>query len=762
MNPPAWLPKNPITLITGATGFIGRSLTEKLAAMDFPVHALCLRQGTHPHFTCGNITPHYGDLCDPEFMDNLMRRLTPQLIINCAAYGVIPNQEDPIRMQAVNAGGPLNLLNGIGAGTPARLIHLGSWFEKIPVENLSDTRIRNYSRAKALATRTIRQWPLADNQDAVIIRPFTVFGPGEADSRFFPTVMRALKSGQPAVLGDPDQACDFIYIDDLIEGLIATIRSEACSGKIIEIGSGHSQSLRTVAETIAARMNRTLIAQWRKNSRSALPEMAADRQMVKKLTGWQPKLTLEEAIDRYIHAKIPSSTKSLSKAAPPTAQKQEILHQTKSYFKSAFAQKPFKPFEDRVPYAGRVFDEQELINLVDSALDFWLTLGPYGHQLESCFKEFFGAKRALLVNSGSSANLLAVATICSPQVKRRARPGDEVITPAVTFPTTLAPILQYGLIPVFIDTEPGAYSMRTDLLEEALSPRTRAIFVPHTLGNPWDLMQLRKFADKHGLWLIEDSCDALGSRFSGRLAGSYGDLATLSFYPAHHMTMGEGGALIVNRSELMKPALSLRDWGRDCWCAPGEDNTCGRRFEWQLGQLPKGYDHKYIYSHLGYNLKPTDMQAAIGVAQFEKLDDFTRARQDNFNRIFEALEKAQLPFTLPKWHTEAEPSWFGFPLTAESSSMRRQLNQWLFDAKIETRQIFAGNILKQPALQGQSYRVVGDLTESDRIMNGGLFFGVYPGLKREMVDFIIERLLNFKPSIPARSSKRRNLRKIKV
>lgn len=428
---------------------------------------------------------------------------------------------------------------------------------------------------------------------------------------------------------------------------------------------------------------------------------------------------------------------------PAGASKAAILEQVRGYAAVAHAPKPFVPFQSKVPYAGRVFDAAELVNLVDAALDFWLTLGPWGERLERQLKGFFGARDAVLVNSGSSANLVVTSALCSPQLEGHLQPGDEVITPAVTFPTTIAPAIQHQLVPVFVDCEPGTYNIDVSRIADAISPRTKAMIIPHTLGNPCDLDGLTQLCERHQVWLVEDCCDALGSRFDGKLVGTFGALATLSCYPAHHMTMGEGGAVIVNRQRFLKIVRSVRDWGRDCWCATGVSNTCGKRFGWQLGSLPEGYDHKYIYSHLGYNLKPTDLQAAVGLAQFEKLGRFEEQRRRNFGRLRDGLAPFEEFLILPRAHPKAAPSWFGFPITVTGGLRRADLVRWLEEAKIETRMIFAGNIVRQPAFQGAPHRIVGDLRESDRVMTDAFFIGVYPGLTDEMIDFVLARFHAF-------------------
>jgi CDP-6-deoxy-D-xylo-4-hexulose-3-dehydrase len=413
------------------------------------------------------------------------------------------------------------------------------------------------------------------------------------------------------------------------------------------------------------------------------------------------------------------------------------------YYREAFPEREFVPGETAIPFAGRVFDQAELNLLVDSSLDFWLTTGRFAKEFERRFAAFHGLRCASLVNSGSSANLAALSCLTSPKLAdRRLRPGDEVITVAAGFPTTVNPVFQNGLRPVFIDVDIPTYNLDPALLEGALSSRTRAVMAAHTLGNPFDLAAVTAFCRKHGLWLIEDSCDALGSRYDERLAGTFGDLATFSFYPAHHMTMGEGGAVLTNQPLLKTLAESFRDWGRDCWCDPGQDGTCGKRFGWQLGQLPCGYDHKYTYSHIGYNLKLTDMQAAVGVAQLDKLPGFIEARRRNFARLHEGLKDLREFLILPAATPRSEPSWFGFPLAVrpESGLTRDEVVRSLEARKIATRLLFGGNLTKQPAYQGQDFRVAGDLHRTDFVMNHVFWVGVYPGLTEAHLDYITRSL----------------------
>ena len=419
----------------------------------------------------------------------------------------------------------------------------------------------------------------------------------------------------------------------------------------------------------------------------------------------------------------------------------QILDLVGEYHDAAFGPREFQPGETDIPFAGRVFDEREVVNLVDSSLEFWLTTGPWAEKFEKRFARIFGLRHALLVNSGSSANLVALSALTSTKLAdRRLRPGDEVITVATGFPTTVNPIIQNGLVPVFVDVTVPTYNIDVSMLDAALSERTRAIMVAHTLGNPFDLDAVKAFAEKHDLWLIEDCCDALGSTYRGQQVGSFGDLASVSFYPAHHITMGEGGCVLTNKGRLKVLVESFRDWGRDCWCDPGKENTCGKRFDHQLGDLPRGYDHKYIYSDVGYNLKLTDMQAAVGLAQLDKLDSFTAARRANFARLYEGLSDLQEWLILPEATANSDPSWFGFPVALREGCPvdRDTILRFMHERKVATRLLFAGNLVRQPAYLQVEHRRVGDLPVADFVMDQVFWVGVYPGLSEAQVDYMIE------------------------
>jgi len=419
--------------------------------------------------------------------------------------------------------------------------------------------------------------------------------------------------------------------------------------------------------------------------------------------------------------------------------KKEIFAKVKEFYKAKHQNKKFIPGESKINYAGRIFNEKEIINLVDSSLDFWLTTGRYAEQFEKKFAKFLNVKYCLLTNSGSSANLLAISTLTSSKLgARKLKAGDEIITIACGFPTTLNPIIQNNLVPVFVDIDLGTYNIQTEKIEKAISKKTKAIFIAHTLGNPFDIDKILKIAEKHKLWVIEDNCDALGSKYKDKYTGTFGDISTVSFYPAHHITMGEGGAVLTNNFLLKKIVASFRDWGRDCWCEPGCDDTCKNRFSWQLGKLPMGYDHKYIYSHIGYNLKVTDMQASVGVAQIDKLPSFIKSRIENFNAIYKFLEKYEKYFVLPISLKNSQPSWFGFPILIKKNPYftRNDIVNYLEKNKIATRMLFGGNLLRQPAYENIKYRLVGDLKNTDTVMNDLFWIGVYPGIKKDQLKYI--------------------------
>ena len=616
----------------------------------------------------------------------------------------------------------------------------GPYAEEAPARPISA-----YGRAKWEAEEAIRR----SGVQHLILRTTAVFGWDRRSKNFAMQLWERLQAQQPMRVPD-DQWCNPTLADYLAEITLRLIEGQA-RGVFNVVGKE-----RLTRADFAAALARALALDA--SLIQPVPTAALGQQAARPLQGGlttakleaalgTPAIDLAESLKRFrrqwrldTHVQVPVSTGGGSDAE---RLRRRILDDARHYAALAHAPRPFVPFKTRVQYAGRVVGAEEVMKLVESALDCWLTLGPFGDQFEQQMKRFFGASDFVLVNSGSTANLTAVMALMSGQVERPLIAGDEVITPAVTFPTTLAPLVHGGLVPVLVDCDMGTYNINPDLLEQAISPATRALMVPHTLGNPCDLDRLVETARRHQLYLVEDACDALGSTFNGRLVGTFGDLATLSFFPAHHITMGEGGGVIVNRPRLSRIVRSVRDWGRDCWCAPGESNTCGTRFGWQLGGLPKGYDHKFTYSNLGYNFKPTDMQAAIGVAQAARLPDFIAKRRANFRRLYEGLQPYQEQLLLPRWDPRADPAWFGFPITVQGELDRASLVQWLERANIETRQIFAGNILKQPAYRNIRARVAGTLEQTDRVMRDTFFIGVYPGLTEEMLAFVLEQFRAF-------------------
>ncbi len=728
--------------VIGGSGLIGGALVRALEQSGHEVVATGLSHSRGSSFVL--------DVRDEERVRSCVEDIRPDLVFLAVnnSGGVDFCEDHPEEAQALHVRGTQHVAKAV-ADRAGLLVYYstdyvfdgkaGPYAEEDRPHPLSV-----YGRAKVEAERIVQE--LARHH--LIIRTTAVFGWDRTSRNVAMQVWERLQSGGSMAVPE-DQWCTPTLADYLAESSIRLVQMGA-HGVIHAVGKdrmSRAQLAKALAHAMGLDPGHIHPVPTPELGQRALRPLQGGlvTGKLEGVLGTQP-LDLAESLKRFRRQwRADTHTTYAPKAVSDEAQrlKHEILEKVRRYHDLVHRPQQFVPYKTRIQYAGRVYGEEELVNLTDSALDFWLTLGPYGELFEQKMKRLLGVRDFVLVNAGSTANLTAVLALMSGQLDDPLRPGDEVITPAVTFPTTLAPLVHGGLIPVFVDCEIGTYNINPHLIQDALSSKTRAIMIPHTLGNPCDMDIVCDIAKRHRLYLIEDSCDALGARFQGRLVGTFGDLATLSFYPAHQITLGEGGGVIVNRPALARIVRSVRDWGRDCWCAPGESNTCGKRFGWQLGGLPRGYDHKFTYSNIGYNFKPTDMQAAVGVAQVDRVADFVERRLHNFMRLYRGLRDYQDHLILPTLDPRSNPSWFAFPITVKDGVSRRELVQWLEDANIETREIFAGNILKQPAYMHVAHRVYGSLEHTDRVMRDTFFIGVYPGLTDAMLDFVLEAFTRF-------------------
>lgn len=735
----------------GASGQVGRALLRVLE--DSGIEAI----GTyHSRQITGT---HKLDVSDPDAVGSCFETVKPDVVfLTVNTEGGVDYCEDhPEEAEALNVVGTRNVAT-CTAQCGALLVYYSTDYifdgEAGPYsEEDIPCAINTYGRTKWEAEQLVQT--LVPTH--LILRTTAVFGWDRASRNFAMQVWESLGSGTSLRVPE-DQWCNPTLVDYLAEASVRLVQMGA-EGIFNVVGRDRmprSKLAKALARSMALDPALILPVPTSELGQVAPRPLQGGlrTEKLERTLGTEP-LDLNESLKRFRRSwRADTHTAYTPRPTSTEAEtlKQEIFQRVKRYYQIVHKPRAFVPFRTQVSYAGRVFEEQEMINLVDSALDFWLTLGPYGELFEQKMKRFFQSRDFVLVNSGSTANLLSVLTLFSQQLEHPLQPGDEVITPAVTFPTTVSPIVQNGLIPVFVDCEIGTYNIDPHLLEEAISEKTRAIVIPHTLGNPCDMDTICDLVKQYNLYLIEDSCDALGSTFRDQQVGTFGDLATLSFYPAHHITLGEGGGVIVNRPRLGRIARSVRDWGRDCWCAAGESNTCGRRFGWQLGDLPEGYDHKYSYSNIGFNFKPTDMQAAIGTAQADRIPEFVESRRRNFTRLYKGLEQYQDELILPTLDPRSNPSWFALPITVRKGLSRRALVQWLEKAKIETREMFGGNILKQPGYQNIRCRISGSLEQTDRVMRDTFFIGVYPGLTDEMIEFVLESFGQFFSQRSNRSS----------
>lgn len=727
--------------VIGASGLVGQALMQVLESHQYEV------AGTYGSQPLPGLTRL--DLGDAGGIRDYLRQSKPQVVFLTAAMTNVDYCEDhPEETFRINTEGARRVAEE-ASRLGSKLVFYSTDYifdgENGPYdEEAKASPVSVYGRSKYEAERAI----LESLEDHLILRTTVVYGWNRRSKNFAMQLCHKLQGGA-AMQVPEDQISSPTLVDYLAEASARLVQQEV-RGIVNVVGKdllARVEFARALARLFGLDP-RLIVPVPTGNLKQRAPRPLRGGLKTEKfvgLLGTEP-MALEEALKRLrrqwrTDAQVTYAKAERSGRAAEIAR--EIFDRVKQYYEIVHKGKEFVPFKTPIPYAGRVFDEREMISLVDSGLDFWLTLGPYGDRFEKKMRTYFGARDFLLANSGSSASLLAVSSLMADDLEGHLKKGDEVITPAVTFPSTLAPIVQNGLVPVLVDAEVGTYNINPQLIEGAISPRTRAMVIPHTLGNPCDMDIICELARKYRLFLVEDACDALGSTFRGRLVGSFGDLGTLSFFPAHHITMGEGGGVVINSAKLSRIVRSLRDWGRDCWCSPGESNTCTKRFGWELGSLPAGYDHKYIFSRIGYNLKPTDLQAAVGVVQADRITEFAEKRRQNFLRLYQALEPYRDFAILPQRDSRAEPAWFGFPITVQNGVSKRELVQWLEAAKIETRAVFGGNILRQPGYARMQHRVFGDLTQSDRIMRDTFFIGVYPGLTPEMVNFMIERLKGF-------------------
>ena len=707
-------------LVIGASGQVGYALMERAKEKNIEVYGTRFKQQGSMLYKL--------DIRNKGEVKSLINGLQPTHIILTSALGNAELCETDKKLcYAINVEGTKNVSEACKE-IDAHLTYISSDYifdgkEGPYTEEETSNPINEYGKAKNESESIINSL-----EKYIIIRTTNIYSYGHDKKNFIAGLIEKTKNNQEFKVPE-DQIGTPILASELARANIELIE-RGFNGTINIVGPdlvNRVEWCKRIASEL--KLNDKLI----KGVKTSELNQKAKRPMnaglkTDKLEGLGIKIkNLEESAREII--------KIMNKDKDENSIKEKILELTKQYYELAHKNQQTE-FKDQVKYAGRVFDEKEIVAAVDSTLDFWLTLGSKGKLLERKLAEFMGTKYATLVNSGSSANLIALTT--SPLLENPLKRGDEIITVAASFPTTVAPIIQNGMIPVFLDVDIGTYNIDVTKLEDALSEKTRAIMIAHTLGNPFNIKAVMDFAKKNNLYVIEDTCDALSSKYDGKMVGTFGDISTTSFFPAHHMTMGEGGAVFTNNPYLKRAIESLRDWGRDCWCATGKSNTCGKRFCWKLGNLPKGYDHKYIYSHIGYNLKPLDIQAAIGLEQIKKLPMFTELRKQNFKKLYKILKPFEKYFILPKATENSNPSWFAFLLTIKDDApfTRAEIVKYLESKKIMTRMLFAGNLIKQPGFKNIEHRVVGTLENTDRIMLNSFFIGVYPGIDDRHLNYI--------------------------
>jgi CDP-4-dehydro-6-deoxyglucose reductase, E1 len=756
-------------LVTGATGFIGSHLVRRLVAEGVRVTAFIRHTSDRSRIkdVLPSIDVREVDIRTFGAVNSEMEKVKPEVIFHLGAEGVTEPFLPHNLALRTNLDGTINIVKAAVHSGVRRIIHTGTSYEY--GDQAAESRldpISPYAASKAAAWAFCRMYHRTMGWPIVTLRLFQVYGPDQANT-LIPAAISAALTGSPFPTTLGEQVRDWIYIDDVVEAYIRTALSDGIDGETLDIGTGQEATVRSVVEQVFSGFDPSQL------KLGALPyrpgevwRQVANPSRAMELLAWKPKVSLPDGLTRSIEwarqsagveQKSPDSVEIIAPDLPTNEQEvarlhDEILDKVTAYYRLVHEQRSWDRDTGRVNYAGRVFDEHEMRNMTESVLEFWLTAGRFAESFEEKLGAFLGVREVIPVNSGSSANLVAITTLCSRQLhSRHLEPGDEVITPAVTFPTTLAPIIQNQLVPVLLDSQLGNYNLDVTQLEAALSPRTRAIFAPHTLGNPIEMDVLMEFARANDLYVIEDNCDALGSLYNGKRTGTIGHLGTSSFYPAHHITLGEGGAVYTNSRRLAKIARTIRDWGRDCWCGyiNPPDGRCGKRFDWSIpGEEDVCYDHRYFFTEIGYNLKLTDSQAAVGVAQLDKLPEFVTTRKRNFQVLYEGLKPLEEFLILPTWSPKADPSWFAFPITVRPNApfSRDQIQRFLESRRVETRLLFAGNILKQPGYRHINHRVIGDLPVANLVMENSFFVGVYPGLSHPQLSYVLEVFYDFMKS----------------
>jgi len=756
-------------LVTGATGFIGSHLTRRLVAEGARVSAFMRATSDRRSLAdaLDRVSVHEVDIGDADGVSAAMARIRPEIVFHLAAIGMSEPFISPKVAMRVNVHGTLHLLEAAHQLGVRRFVHSGTAYEygdaarSDPLAKEGLDPINIYAASKAAAWAFVRMYARTYGLPAVTMRLFAVYGPGQPPKTLVPSAVCAALEGRDFPMTPGEQRRDFVFVSDVVEGYLRAATAPGVEGVSIDLGAGQAWTIGEVVTRLfelAGSQGKPLVGALPYRPGETMKQVA-DTRAARELLNWQATTSLEDGLRQTVEwyrqspGVVTFAAPVTRHPSPATLQslREDIFDKVAEYYRARHADRTFVPGQTRVHYAGRMFDERELINAVDAALDFQLTHGRFGPEFERKLVEFLGVREVIPVNSGSSANLIAVATLCAQQLKNRLRPGDEVITPAMTFPTTLAPLVQNQLVPVLVDCQLGSYNIDVDQLEATYSPRVRALFIPHTLGNPVEMDKVMAFAQAHDLFVIEDTCDALGSKYAGQFVGTFGHLGTLSFYPAHHITTGEGGAVFTNSHRLARLARVLRDWGRDCFC--GYENPpngkCSRRFEREIPGMSGVYDHRYFFTEIGYNLKLTEFQAAVGVAQLGKLPDFIAKRKRHFGLIYDALKQFQEFMILPQWSAKADPSWFAFPLCVRDGAPfgRKELTTFLESRNVETRYLFAGNILHQPGYQHIQARVVGDLPNSDVVMRSAFFIGVYPGLDEARITYMLEQFQEFFASL---------------